>query len=305
MSIADDMKGKWPSILPIFIDQQYLTGKHTACPICQAGKDRFRFDDKEGRGTYFCAKCGSGDGFDLLMRATGKSFAEIAKDLEPHIGSAKVMPIKHKQNHSPVINKIVQFCEVVDKGDHVSAYLANRGLSLNTRNVRIAKHQPYYRDRKVVAHYDAMIARITDATGARNGLHITYLQDGDKAHVTPNRKILSAIEDLNGSFIALGPIEPIMCIGEGIETTLAGMAIHECSGLATINATLMKSVILPDEVKSVVILADNDRSFTGQDAAYALAKRLVNEGRTVSVEMPDTPDTDFADLVEPKRLARA
>lgn len=305
MSISDDMKGRWPALLPIFVEPQYLTGKHTACPICQAGKDRFRFDDKEGRGTYFCAQCGSGDGFDLLMKTQGKSFAEIAKELEPHIGNAKVTPIQQSQNHSPAIAKIVGNCQVVEAGDHVSAYLKNRGLTLKTNTVRLAKNQPYFRDRKVFKHYDAMVARITDATGSRNGLHITYLQDGQKAPVIPNRKILKAVESLNGSFILLGPIEPIMCIGEGIETTLAGMDIYECSGLATMNATLMQSVILPEAVKSVVILADNDASFTGQAAAYSLARRLVNEGRTVSVEVPEIRNSDFADLIQTEQRARA
>jgi len=296
MSISAEMIGKWPAILPGYMDSRFLTGEHMDCPICQAGKDRFRFDNKEGRGTYFCAQCGSGDGFDLLMNLTNKTFAEIAKEIEPLAGNAKVTQIKHKQNHSPIISRIIADCQLVERGDHVSAYLAGRGLELNTNNVRIAKHQPYFQNGKVFAHYDAMVARITDATGVRNGLHITYLKDGKKAPASPNRKIFKSVESLNGSFIQLGPLEPIMCVGEGIETTLAGMLIHECPGIATINAVLMKSVILPEEVRSIVILADNDRSFTGQEAAYALAKRLIAEGRTVSVVVPEIADTDFADI---------
>jgi hypothetical protein len=35
--------------------------RHQACPVC-GGSDRFRFDDKEGRGTWFCNQCGAGDG---------------------------------------------------------------------------------------------------------------------------------------------------------------------------------------------------------------------------------------------------
>jgi len=279
------------------MDSRFLTGKHMDCPICQAGKDRFRFDNKEGRGTYFCSQCGSGDGFDLLMRVTNKNFAEIAKEIEPMVGTATITPIKKRQNHSHAIERIVQSCQLVEEGDHVSAYLAGRGLKLNTNNVRLAKHQPYHHDGEITGHYDTMVSRITDSFGSRNGLHLTYLKDGKKAHVPSDKKILKNVESLNGSFILLGKVDPIMCIGEGIETTLAGMAIHECSGMATINATLMKSVILPAEVKSVVILADNDRSFTGQEAAYSLAKRLVSEGRTVSVDIPDIADTDFADLL--------
>ncbi len=39
------------------------------------GKTRFRFDDKEGRGTWICNHCGAGDGADLAMKVTGMSSA--------------------------------------------------------------------------------------------------------------------------------------------------------------------------------------------------------------------------------------
>ncbi|NYY79755.1 hypothetical protein DMH17_06695 [Raoultella planticola] len=32
------------------------------------GADRFRFDDKEGRGTWFCNQCGAGDGLKLVEK---------------------------------------------------------------------------------------------------------------------------------------------------------------------------------------------------------------------------------------------
>src|SRR3546814_9555329 len=62
IGIADQCINRWPSILPQFgISPSYLTGKQTPCPTC-GGKDRFRFDNKDGRGTYYCNKCGPGDG---------------------------------------------------------------------------------------------------------------------------------------------------------------------------------------------------------------------------------------------------
>ena len=35
------------------------------CPMC-GGKDRFRFDDKGGRGTWICSQCGAGDEIELV-----------------------------------------------------------------------------------------------------------------------------------------------------------------------------------------------------------------------------------------------
>lgn len=51
-AIAQVCLGRWRAILPrLGLDQSFLTGRHCPCPIC-GGKDRFRFDDQEGRGTW-------------------------------------------------------------------------------------------------------------------------------------------------------------------------------------------------------------------------------------------------------------
>ena len=64
--------GRWRSILSTLgMDDKALSGKHCACPMC-GGKDRFRFDDKDGRGTFFCSGCGAGDGVKLAMGITGQ-----------------------------------------------------------------------------------------------------------------------------------------------------------------------------------------------------------------------------------------
>ena len=58
-------QGRWRDILQsLGMDERSLSGKHGPCPMC-GGKDRFRFDDKDGRGTYFCSGCGAGDGVKL------------------------------------------------------------------------------------------------------------------------------------------------------------------------------------------------------------------------------------------------
>ncbi len=51
--------------------------RHQACPVC-GGADRFRFDDQEGRGTWFCNQCGAGDGLKLVEKVFGISASEAA-----------------------------------------------------------------------------------------------------------------------------------------------------------------------------------------------------------------------------------
>ena len=62
--------GNWAGVLGgLGVDAQLLTNKHSPCPGC-GGKDRFRFDDKNGEGTWMCSGGGdfqAGDGVALLM----------------------------------------------------------------------------------------------------------------------------------------------------------------------------------------------------------------------------------------------
>jgi putative DNA primase/helicase len=69
----------WPQILvQLGVPEAMLRNKHGPCPAC-GGKDRFRFDNKRGRGDYICGQCGAGDGFRLLERVHGWPFSEARK----------------------------------------------------------------------------------------------------------------------------------------------------------------------------------------------------------------------------------
>lgn len=87
-SIREAARGHWPAILPGFgIGSQYLSNRHGPCPGC-GGRDRFRFDDREGRGTFFCGGGGqplAGDGFDLIGHVTGLSAREVAQAVASHL----------------------------------------------------------------------------------------------------------------------------------------------------------------------------------------------------------------------------
>jgi len=67
-------RGKWPFILADSgINPGTLQNRHGYCPGC-GGTDRFRFDDKNGDGTFYCNGGGnpvSGDGFKLIQHVTG------------------------------------------------------------------------------------------------------------------------------------------------------------------------------------------------------------------------------------------
>ena len=93
-TLSDQAQGHWPSILGALanLTQEQLTDKHQPCPLC-GGKDRYRFDDQDGRGTWFFNKCGgptetggAGNGWDMLMRRNNWLYDEAANRVKQHLG---------------------------------------------------------------------------------------------------------------------------------------------------------------------------------------------------------------------------
>lgn len=93
--IAALARGRWQEILPSTgIGAEYLTNRHRSCPGC-GGKDRFRFDDKDGRGGFVCGQGGdtlTGDGFDLLAHVHGWSAAEAFRAVGEVLGIQTASP---------------------------------------------------------------------------------------------------------------------------------------------------------------------------------------------------------------------
>lgn len=80
---------------------------HGPCPVC-GGKDRFRFDDKDGRGTWFCSQCDpqSGGGLLLLSRYLGKATIEVARELIGQEMPRTVAPVrKHTATDEQIIKE--------------------------------------------------------------------------------------------------------------------------------------------------------------------------------------------------------
>lgn len=85
-NIREHAQGRWPSILNA-LGMEVGTGEHRPCPTC-GGQDRFRFDDQDGRGTWFCNQCDphAGDGFALVMNVRDCSFPEALQVVTSVLG---------------------------------------------------------------------------------------------------------------------------------------------------------------------------------------------------------------------------
>lgn len=148
-----------------------------------------------------------------------------------------------------------------------------------------------------------MAAMVSDISGNLVSVHRTFIHDnGNKAGELSPSKMLMAGTIPHGSAIRLMKAASHMGIAEGIETALAAFLMTGIPTWSVISAPFMKSWEPPKGVKKLTIFSDNDSNFTGQAAAYDLARRLVMKGVVkVDVRVPATTGEDFADVWDRKR----
>lgn len=293
MKTREAAKGKWVGILTSFgIDESYLRNKHGPCPICK-GKDRFRFDDKDGRGTYFCSHCGPGDGVKLFLACTGYDFKVGMSKIDQIVGNIQAGQPKPKVDPSVRLRKIGQRLLPMDDVNPARLYLKNRGLKASNY-LKYSRSLGYYEDGKQT-NMPAMVALFQSPEGEALTYHITYLTDqGEKATVNAPRKMMTPVRDMAGGAIRLSEIKPHIAVAEGIETALAVTMMYQVPCWATATAGLMEKFIPPKGVEKISIYGDSDRSYTGQKAAYTLAHRLAND-YDCNVFIPEGLGLDFAD----------
>jgi putative DNA primase/helicase len=292
---VDEAVGRWPGILQsLGIESRYLSKKHGPCPVCQ-GKDRYRFDDKNGRGTWICSHCGAGDGFALLRKVFGWSFADAAKQVDRIVGTVQPGAITQERSEESKLQALRAAwvaSKPVTKGDPVWKYLNRRlGIDLVPEDIRYHPGMKHSEG----GTYPVMLSTMRYPDGSAASVHRTYLTpDGEKAPVQAVKKFMAG-KPLNSSSVWLSGVGPRIGIAEGIETALAASLRFLTPVWAATNATLLEGWVPPAGVKEVLIAGDNDASYTGQAAAFALARRLIRDGYAVEIQIPGTEGKDWAD----------
>jgi putative DNA primase/helicase len=279
--VSETARGRWHGILPqLGINPKLLRNRHGPCPMC-GGKDRFRFDDKEGKGTWICNQCGSGDGAELVKRVKGVEYREAAKMVEAVVGKIEKRPERLRaERNRPKMNEMWDHSMRVSLADPVGEYLSKRcGItSLYPKDLR------YWGE-------STMLAKVRDGEGDPITIHQTLIK-GDKAGV---RMMLAGSLPPNVAIRLCPQAGPVLGIAEGIETALSASALFTVPVWAAISAPLLKKWRPPESVERVIIFGDNDENYTGQEAAYSLARVLQNDVE-VEVKLPSIPGWDWNDV---------
>ncbi len=296
--------GRWQEILPLLgIEPRFLVNRHGPCPLC-GGRDRFRFDDKDGSGSYYCNGCGAGVGIILVRKLHNWDYGTACREVDKIIGNDPITPgpaAEPKDSRPDRLARIERvIAEATDAGI-VSGYLSARGLTARPDVLRGHRALAYHDDGQFVGRFPAMIAPVVGPDGALQSAHRTYLAD-----VAKRKKIMPPADTIRGGAVRLFEVIDNMGVAEGIETAIACTEYFDVPTWATISAGGMESFEPPAGIKRVLVFGDNDRNLVGQKAAFVLAHRLVRDLENeveIEVSIPPEPGTDWLDVLNRARAA--
>lgn len=298
MRVLNEARNKWHSILrALGVPETMLINKHGPCPWC-GGRDRYRWDNKEGKGTYYCNSCGAGNGFKLLMLYHGWDEEKARKEIIGVLGGAREEKPRRISGKNTRQRLRYAFSGAKRDAPEIDQYLSSRGLRTKVRSLLFNPKTQY----QAGVYHPAMLALVVDLEGEPITIHRTYLAD-----VEVRKKTMVPLKPMSeGAVIRLFKAGDTLGVAEGIETAIAA---HEMWGIpvwSTLNAEMLQKFRPPEGVKKVVVFGDNDKSFHGQKSAYELAFALarMKDPPDVEVHIPVVLGADWLDILNDRRAKR-
>ncbi|ENP3826229.1 toprim domain-containing protein, partial [Escherichia coli] len=274
MNVTETVKqacGHWPRILPA-LGVKVIKNRHQSCPVC-GGSDRFRFDDKEGRGTWFCNQCGAGDGLKLIEKVFDVSASEAAQKVNAVTG-----------NLSPVAPEVIAAAEAETDADRKAA----AGLAVKLMEKTRTASGNAYLTRKGFPGHECVMLTATHKTGGvtfRAGDMVVPLYDDAGALVNVQlinsdglKRTLKggAVKGASHTIEGKKQAGKRLWIAEGYATALT---VHHLTGetvmvaLSSVNLLSLASLARQKHPAcQIVLAADRDLNGDGQNKAAAAAE---------------------------------
>ncbi|MDI6440304.1 primase-like DNA-binding domain-containing protein [Cronobacter dublinensis] len=274
MNVTETVKqacGHWPRILPA-LGVKVIKNRHQACPVC-GGSDRFRFDDKEGRGTWFCNQCGAGDGLKLIEKVFGVKPAEAARKVDAVTGNLppvdpEVIAVHTAETEASRREAAALAADIMAKVRLTSgnAYLTRKGLTDRECLTLTTMHKTG----GVTYRTGDVAVPLYDGSGSLVNLQLINA-DGLK-RTLKGGQVKGACHVIEGKKQA----GKRLWIAEGYATALT---VHHLTGetvmvaLSSVNLLSLASLArLQHPACQIVIAADRDLNGVGQTSAAAAAE---------------------------------
>jgi hypothetical protein len=164
-------------------------------------------------------------------------------------------------------------------GTLAGSYLRQRGITL-VHGLGALRFHPrcYYRpgDGGPMEVWPALIAAVTDLSGAMTGAHRTWLDpegfDARRLGKAPVDTPRRAVGGLLGHAVRFGAADDVLAVGEGIETMLSlRCALPAMPMAAALSANHLAALLLPLTLRRLYIARDADAA--GDAALAALTQR--------------------------------
>ena len=142
--------------------------------------------------------------------------------------------------------------------------------------------------------HPALIAAVQDSEGEVTAIQRTWLSDDGraKAALDPAKAGLGPMCD---GAVRLDPPAAMLGLAEGVETALSARQLYALPVWATLGASRLKSVRLPEVCRTVVIFADNGES--GLRLAREACAHFRRRGRAARLVPPPQAFGDFNDML--------
>lgn len=229
---------------------------------------------KESGNNIMCHCFGCGANGMEVVQALGLESSELfyeSRKMENGRVEKSTVELEREQNRL-FLDEVRNQTKPLFDGCAVNLYLNRRGIKIIPNTIRLL---PGYKQQG--KYYPCLIARLDNKNGERVSYKIIHLNDdGTKADVPIVKKTLPCERDTDGMAVRLFKHNGQLAVTEGIETALAFYDENKIACWALDNAQNMKKFDPPANVKELIIVSDMDDSFTGQSAAYELARRCVN-----------------------------
>ncbi len=164
-------------------------------------------------------------------------------------------------------------------GTIAEAYLRKRGITALHGTGALRFHpRCYYRPHisAPTGTWPALIAAVTDLTGAITGAHRTYL-DPSGASKAPVETPRRAMGQLLGNSVRFGVAGDVLAAGEGIETMLSlRSVVPSLAMVAALSAGHLAALLFPPGLRRLYVARDNDSA--GGAAMTALTSKAQAAG---------------------------